>query len=65
MRTFGQLIAPEQAAAVERGEFYPNRAATDEQIRAFFLEIAQHWFPAAYTVPTPVGVGWMTLERPS
>ena len=50
-------------AAAERGEFHPTRVATDEQIRAFFLEIAQHWFPAAYQVPTPAGVGWMTLPR--
>ena len=35
--------------AAKRGQFYPTRAATDEQIRAHFLAIARHWFPAIYT----------------
>ena len=35
-------------AAAEHGEFYPNRDAGDEQIRAHFLAIARRWYPAIY-----------------
>ena len=50
-------------AEAERGEFYPMRSATDEQIGGYFRAIAVQWFPAAYRLPVPDGAGWKTLPR--